>query len=225
MISQSVFDFLKSLSENNSREWFHENRKWYEDSKKEVEAFVTELINDIRIIDPGIGQIELKNCMFRIHRDIRFSNDKRPYKQNFGASISKSGRKFIAAGYYFHIEPNASFLAGGIYMPPAEILKKIRMEILYDFKEFKEIIENKNYKNYFGGIFGEKLSRLPKDFKDIPADFPGIECLKYKSITAFAPIDDKQMMSKDIKSYILKRYEIIKPLNDFINRSLQSGNF
>ena len=123
---QQVFQFLQDLSENNNREWFHNNKKRYDESREKV-LFITEvLINEIRKFDSEIPLLEPKDCLFRIFRDVRFSNDKRPYKTNFGSFIAKGGRKSMYAGYYFHIEPDTSFVGGGIYMPDAEHLKAIR---------------------------------------------------------------------------------------------------
>ena len=121
-----VLQFLQELSENNNREWFNDNRERYEKSRDKI-IFLTEvLINEIKKIDPEIAGINPKDCMFRIFRDVRFSKDKQPYKTNFGSFIAKGGRKSIYPGYYFHIEPNQSFVGGGVYMPQAEPLKAIR---------------------------------------------------------------------------------------------------
>ena len=121
-----VIQFLNELSENNNREWFQKNKKWYDESREKV-LFLTEVvINEIRKFDPDVPLLEPKDCLFRIFRDVRFSHDKSPYKTNFGSFIAKGGRKSSYAGYYFHIEPSGSFVGGGIYMPAAEPLKAIR---------------------------------------------------------------------------------------------------
>ena len=117
-----VLDFLNQLKTNNNREWFQENKKWYEAAKKEIEIFVTEMITSISAIDPTLQTPAMKDCMFRIFRDVRFSNDKRPFKTNFGSYMARGGRKSGYAGYYFHIQPGGIFLSGGVYMPPPEHL-------------------------------------------------------------------------------------------------------
>src|SRR5665811_2091282 len=121
-----VLEFLNDLSANNNREWYHSNKERYTESKEKILFLTDVVINEIRKFDRDIPALSPKDCVFRIFRDVRFSNDKRPYKTNFGAFISKGGRKSMHAGYYFHIEPGGSFCGGGIYMPPAEPLKIIR---------------------------------------------------------------------------------------------------
>jgi len=137
MISPNIIKFLTTLKENNNRDWFNKNKKWYQRSIEEFEVYVNCLIGEIQKFDVDIRFLAAKDCIFRIYRDIRFSKDKSPYKTNFGAFIVKDGRKSGNAGYYLHIEPGSSFLGGGIYMPPAETLRVVRKEIFENTKEFK----------------------------------------------------------------------------------------
>lgn len=143
MLQQNTLTFLSNLKKNNHKDWFEKNRNHYEDAKNNFLAFVTEVIALVEKIDPSIVGLEAKKCVFRINRDVRFSKDKSPYKTNMGASISKGGKKIQCAGYYFHLEPNNTFIAGGLWMPPAEQLQKLRQEIDYNFDEFKKIITKK----------------------------------------------------------------------------------
>ena len=114
MDASLVLDFLNQLKTNNNREWFQENKKWYEAAKKEVETFVTAMITSISAIDPALQTPAMKDCMFRIFRDVRFGADKSPYKTNFGAFIARGGRKSNFPGYYFHFEPGQCMLAAGL---------------------------------------------------------------------------------------------------------------
>ena len=174
----SVLKFLEELSRNNNREWFQSNKKWYEESRNKF-LFLTEvIINEIRKFDPEVPALLPKDCMFRIYRDVRFSNDKRPYKTNFGSFIAKGGRKSIYAGYYFHIEPNESFLAGGIYMPPKESLKAVRNYIAEHGEEFIEIMNESNFKKTLSEMYDDRLKTAPKGY---PADHKYIHLLRYKS--------------------------------------------
>ena len=100
-----VLDFLTQLKLNNNREWFLENKKHYESAKKEVEFFISNMIGAISSIDPAIQNPAMKDCMFRIFRDVRFGADKSPFKTNFGAFITQGGRKSSLPGYYIHFEP------------------------------------------------------------------------------------------------------------------------
>src|SRR4029078_833326 len=173
MIQQATINFLKSLKKNNKKEWFDKNRKAYESARADFEGFIQSAIDQHSKNDTDLKELEARKCIFRINRDIRFSKDKSPYKTNFGASMDKGGRKSGFAGYYFQLEPGKSFLAGGLWMPEPEKLKKVRQEIDYCFDEFDEIISSRKFKSWFGELYeGEdiKLSRVPQGFeKDNPA--------------------------------------------------------
>ena len=124
-ISNTTFKFLKDLNANNTKEWFTANKKRYEEAKAEFETFVGALIKSIAKFDEPVGELDPKKCVFRIYRDTRFSKDKTPYKINMGASFSASRSKIHDhAGYYLHIEPGKSFLAGGAYEPPTPWINK-----------------------------------------------------------------------------------------------------
>ena len=136
MISKGIVDFLKALEKNNNREWFQQNRDWYEKAKTEFELFVNSLLHELRLIDPGLSLISAKDCIFRIYRDVRFSKDKTPYRYHLAFSIGPGGRQLTEPGYYVHFEPGNNFIAGGIYRPEPEKLAAIRQEIDYNEKEF-----------------------------------------------------------------------------------------
>jgi len=212
-----VLEFLKGLRENNTREWFEANRKGYEAAKAEFEGMLNGLIPAIYSFDPEIGTITAKDCVFRIYRDVRFGKDKSPYKTNMGGFICKGGRKGPYAGYYVHVEPGNSMLAGGIYMPAPEVLKKARQEVYYHAEEFKGILNGAAFKKTFRVMEEDKLSRPPKDF---PADFKDIELLKYKSYTVMHAMTDETVVGKNLQDYMLKVFKVMQPFNGFINRGL-----
>ena len=135
---KKVFKFLNDLAQHNEREWMQEHKESYLESKATVSVLVGNLIDQIGQFDSGIPGLTLKDCMFRINRDIRFSNNKAPYKINFGAAITPGGRKTGNPTYYLHISPGKSMLAGGVYMPDAVHLKKIRQEIDYNADGLKK---------------------------------------------------------------------------------------
>jgi uncharacterized protein (TIGR02453 family) len=149
---------------------------------------------------------------------VRFSKNKEPYKNNFGASFSKGAKKINAAGYYFHLYPGASFIGGGLWMPEAPDLQKLRQEIDYSYKEFKSILGNAKFKNTFGSLTTEaKLSRPPKGY-DI--DNPAIEFLKLKSFTAIVPIADKDIFNENMVKQSLTVFKTLSPLVQFLNRAI-----
>ncbi len=209
-----ILFFLSELSKNNNREWFSDNKEKYLKVKNDFEQIIQEFIPRIRSIDSSIGAIEAKDCVFRIYRDVRFSKNKDPYKIHFGAYISKDGRKGRKAGYYLHIQPGQSFIAAGAYMPEAELLKEIRYEIFEKIEDFKQIIENKQFKKCFSKLEGDKLKTFPKGF---PKDFEDIELLKLKSFEILHPIPDDKLNSANIDEYLLQLIEIAYPYNSFFN--------
>ncbi|MBN2174149.1 MAG: DUF2461 domain-containing protein [Bacteroidales bacterium] len=212
-----VIDFLSELKDNNNREWFNQNRDRYEAARGEFEMLMNRIIPGIQTFDSEIAGVTAKQAIFRIFRDVRFSKDKSPYKTNFGGFISKGGRKGGHAGYYIHIDPSGSFLAGGSYMPPPGFLKKFRQEIYFNIDEFKKIILSNDFRQAFGNLEGEKLSRPPKDF---PADFPDIDLLKFKSYIVMHSLDNRLINKPDLIEYILDIFNRLAPLNHFLNRAL-----
>ncbi len=213
-----ILDFLNDLKDNNNREWFHANKKTYDASKQEIETFVDNLVPMIAAFDPSVKFATGKECLFRIFRDVRFAKDKSPYKTNMGAWISKGGRKSKGPGYYLHIQPGESMLAGGVYMPEPDQLKKIRQEIYYNAAEFKAILGHKDAKKYFDGLSEWDKQKLPP--RDFPKDFPDIDILKNRHFTVAYMLTDKQVADKDFGKLVAKVFRLMHPLNVFLERAL-----
>jgi uncharacterized protein (TIGR02453 family) len=215
-IRQSTLDFLNQVKLNNNRDWFLKNRSSYIDAKENFETFVQEVINQIIDFEPIMKGLEVKSCVYRFNRDIRFSNDKSPYKTHFGAFIVRGGKQNgdKLAGYYIHIEPSNSIIAGGAYMPPAPWLAAIREKIDEDSLRFKEILNNKTFKEYFGKITGESLKKAPKGY---PSDHPDIELLKFKSYLVVNEVKDDLVISEKYFNHVMKVVKAMKPFNDFLN--------
>lgn len=220
MLQPTTPAYLKLLSENNNKPWFEANRDRFAAARADFENLVTNVIATFGKLDTDIAPLLAKNCIFRQYRDVRFSKDKTPYKAHFGASFDRGGKKSGYAGYYLHIEPgNKSMVGGGIWMPEAPALKKIRQEIDYGFDEFQQILQAKPFKEHFGELeAGEyKLSREPKGYLK---DNPAIEYLKLKSLVATKALADKDLVGKDLLTSIVNGYRALTPLLQFINRSL-----
>jgi len=221
MIQPDTIRFLKELTKNNHKDWFDEHRKQYETAKQNFRELVELIIREHSKKDSSLAALSSKDCMFRINRDVRFSKNKAPYKTNFGASIQAGGKKSMLAGYYFHIEPGGkSFVGGGLYMPEAAQLQKVRQEIDYNWKEFTGILQAKPFIKTYGGLEkgeGISLTREPKGYEK---DNPAIEMLKLKSWVATAPLLDKQLTQADLPKIILHSFSVLQPLLVFLNRSL-----
>ena len=215
--------FLRELIANNHKEWFDANRDYYREAKDEFDRFIERLIVEVRMFDPTIGPITAKDCTYRIYRDVRFSNDKTPYKNHFGAYIAQGGRKSSLGGYYFHIEPaNAGYLnhsmwAGGIYCPDAPTLKAIRTDICEYPEEYKAIIQNKNFTDTFKWFDGSMLSTAPKGF---PKDFPDIDLIKRKDFTYYRNIDEQILLSDHLLEESIRVFKLMMPFNKFMNRAI-----
>jgi uncharacterized protein (TIGR02453 family) len=219
MISSATLQFLKALEKNNNRDWFLANKNKYDLAKTNYLNFVEEVLNGILKFDSSLAELNPKQCVFRINRDVRFSKNKAPYKTNFGASFSKGAKKIDTAGYYFHLEPGACFIGGGLWMPQAPDLQKLRQEIDYCYKEFNGILQHKEFKKTFQGLSTDaKLARPPKGY-DI--DNPAIELLKLKSFTAIMPISDKEVLDPTVVKKTLSIFKTIAPLVHFLNRAIE----
>ncbi|MFL5810166.1 MAG: DUF2461 domain-containing protein [Flavisolibacter sp.] len=221
MLEPQTIKFLKQLTKNNNKPWFDAHRAQYEASRIDFSNFIQLAIDALQKSDTTITGLSSKDCMFRINRDIRFSKDKTPYKNNFGASIKRGGRKSIYAGYYFHCSPGTSFVGGGLWMPEPEHLKKLRQEIDYNWDEFKSILKEKNFKKIYGDLYqGDdvKLSRMPKGYE---MDNPAIEYLKLKCFIAEKRIDDEELVTSSLHKKALTAFQALQPLLNFINRALE----
>jgi len=212
-----TYSFLSKLKKNNTKEWFDKNREEYQEIKKEFEQFITALIKEISAFDESVKNVEAKKAIFRINRDIRFSADKSPYKSNIGASINSGGKNSGKAGYYIHIEPKNTFIAGGVYMPEAPQLALIREGIDYEGEKLKKIVTSKNFKSMFGDMHGETVKTTPKGYKP---DHKHIELLKHKSFLAWHKIANEEAFAKSQVKYAAKVIKEIKPLNDFLNKAM-----
>ncbi|MCX6291218.1 MAG: DUF2461 domain-containing protein [Bacteroidetes bacterium] len=220
MIQKSTLDFLKQLKKNNNKDWFDANKEKYLAAKQNIDAMTTELIRSFSSIDKNIAGLKAKDCVFRIYRDVRFSKNKSPYKTNMGAIINAGGKKMMTAGFYIHIEPGKSFLAGGLWMPPSDQVKKIRQEIDYNGKQLRKILAQKEFKKYFGSLDDSeeyKLSRPPKGYDK---DHPDVELLKLNSYIVWHEYNEKQIMSKTFLKEITKGAKTLKPFLDFLNTAI-----
>ncbi|MBN1145276.1 MAG: DUF2461 domain-containing protein [Bacteroidales bacterium] len=221
MISKPSFSFLNELKYNNYKEWFDENRSTYLAARKEFENLVNLAIGEISMFDKKSAQTTAKASIFRINRDIRFSNDKSPYKTNMGAYIAQGGKKSIFAGYYIHFEPGACFLSGGIYMPSGAVLKALRHEIFENMDEFKAIIEKPSFIKHFGrALWGEKLKTAPKGF---PKEFIDLEYLKFKHYTVVKNEPDRLYQSNALIKEIQEVFTEMYPFNKFLNRTIEES--
>lgn len=213
-LDPKIQNFLKMLVVNNNREWFNDNKNLYEEAKSLFEEFTQAQIAEILKFDKQVDGLQVKDCSFRIYRDVRFSHDKTPYKIHFGAYMADGGRKSPFAGYYTHIEPDASLLAGGIHLPHKDILKQIRTQIYENPEPFKAILNDSRFKKFFPQIYGDKLIGAPRGFDK---SFPDLDLIKHKSYDLYIPLSDEDLESKYFFEDSLKVFELLLPLNTYFN--------
>ncbi len=223
MLQTATLQFLKDLEKHNNKPWFDENRNRYETAKNDFLAFTDTLIDTFGKKDASIANLTARECIFRINRDIRFSKNKTPYKNNLGVSINKGGKKSMLAGYYFHLQPgNKSFMGGGLWQPMPADLQKVRQEIDYNFTDFKKLLNSKNFKTIYGSLSTEEgmaLSRVPKGYD---TDNPAAEFLKFKSFVAMTPVSDKQLTDKTLLKQTVQAFATLQPLLNFLNEALEA---
>jgi uncharacterized protein (TIGR02453 family) len=211
---QLIFDFLRQLSAHNDREWFHEHKPLYQAASLEFDKLLTILISRVGEFDPSVRHLQPKDCTWRIYRDVRFSLDKRPYKTHIGGFLSAKGKKSLHCGYYFHLEPEGSFYAGGTYGLTPKQLQEIRYSIYDSIDEYRSIIENKKFKKYFPTIGEDRLKVNPKGF---PKDFTYMELLKPKDFSVWHHLDDKFFNTSDFVDVLVDMARTSKPFLDFLN--------
>jgi len=222
MLSKDSVQFIDDLKANNNRDWFLYNKKRYEVFKKDYHLLVGNFLDAMKPLDPSLEMLEVKNCTFRINRDIRFSKDKSPYKDHIGVWLSSGAKGKNRSGYYIHIAKGASFIAGGFYCPEAGDLKKVRKEIGYFHEDLEEIIGDKSFKKEFGDFDRDEKNVLKNPPRGYEKDHPAIEFLKLKSFETSQKFNIEEVTKKDFVEKMSKKLIVLKPLNDFINRALTS---
>ena len=221
MLEPQTLKFLSQLKKNNNKPWFDAHRAQYEAARIDFSNFIQLVIDDMQKWDTTLAGTSSRDCLFRINRDIRFSKDKTPYKSNFGASIKRGGRKSGFAGYYFHCEPALSFVGGGLWMPEAPALKKVRQEIDYSWEEFQDLLKEKSFKKTFSDLYQQgdvSLTTLPKGYEK---DNPAATYIKLKSFIAETPIPDEELTRSTLHKKTVTAFRALQPLLRFINRSLE----
>ncbi|MGV8880073.1 MAG: DUF2461 domain-containing protein [Sphingobacteriaceae bacterium] len=217
MIESATLQFLKDLAANNNREWFLANKHRHDVAKANVVDFAAAVIVELSKMDSRIvADVNPKSCVLRIYRDVRFSKNKTPYKNNFGINISGTVNSNI--GYYIHIQPGNSFAGGGYWMPDGQHLKAIRQEIDYNGEILKNIIDQPDFKKTFGEFrLQEQLKTTPRDYKAEHAD---IDLLKLKSFASIQPFKDEQLMKPNLITDVISCLRKVYPLNAFLNNAI-----
>ena len=221
-----ILDFLAQLPYNNNREWFNAHKDQYLAAHAEFIDFSSQYLERlVAEVDPELAGLQPKDCVWRIYRDVRFSADKRPYKEWFGVFPAvKGGKKSLRGGYYVHFQPGCCMFAGGIWNPPADLLKALRVEIEANYEEVEDIMAQPGWQKYFGDFDTDwMLKKVPAGFDP---DFVHADWLKRKMYTFSTPLTDQQMCAPDVLDRVIDIAKAAKPMNDFLNYTFEEyGEF
>lgn len=217
-LDKTTLDFLAALAENNNKEWFAGQRERYEAAKADAVRFAGAVLDEVMAFDPRIPvSLQAKKCVLRLHRDVRFSNNKLPYKTNFGIGISRFGSKFVEPGYYVHIAPQGCFIGGGWWCPEVAALKAIREAVAGQGDELQRIVSAPGFVAAFGGLDREEvLKTAPKGYAK---DHPQIELLRLKSFTASQPVPPDYFLRPDAARLVGRQLSALQPLVEFLRRA------
>lgn len=211
--------FLTKIKKNNNTEWMKSHKDEYLEARKEFEFLVQELIVRLSQWDERFQFLEPKDCIFRFNRDIRFSDNKNPYKENFAAFFGVGGKKSSLPGYYVSISPKEIFVGGGLWHPESDKLIKVRRYIYRHGNELMKIVNDKKFRKTFVELSTEDtLKRVPRGFE---ADHPFADFIKLKSFVASKDFSSKESLEKSFGQKIDKALKDLKPFNDFLQKALE----
>ena len=231
---KEVLDFLTELSVHNNREWFAENKTWYQRCYARFNEVCAEYIRQLAKIEPELAILQPKDCIWRIYRDVRFSKNKNPYKEWMGCFPAKGvpgqpktwGRKSMRGGYYMHIQPGQCMFSGGIWEPSKELLTALRKEVEANYEEVEEVMGTKEWQRYFGQDFDSYWGVLKKVPVGFDPAFKHADWLKHKDYTFSTPLTDDEVCSPDFIDKIIDIARAAKPMNDFLNYTFEEyGEF
>jgi uncharacterized protein (TIGR02453 family) len=214
-IHKSGFDFLLKLKKNNHRDWFNAHKTNFQQELELVEQFAEALLRELNKFDE-IETLSGKKSLHRIYRDIRFSTDKKPYKANWSGNF-KRATKYRRGGYYFHLEPGNSYIAGGFWGPNAQDLKRIRDDIAFDATPLRKILKSKSFTSTFGALQGEQLKTAPKGFE---AGHQAIDLLRYKQFLLIRRFSDNEVLSDSFLKEASQTFKNMRPFFDYMSEVL-----
>ena len=212
VIASSGLDFLRKLKTNNNRDWFNVHKDQFLKEQQLIETFANALLQELNthdIIETASG----KKSLHRIYRDTRFSNNKTPYKTNWSGSFRRA-TKLRRGGYYFHIEPGNSFIAGGFWGPETNDLKRIRDEIAFDAAPLRKILKSKSFISTFGMLQGEQLKTTPKGFDSANE---AIDLLRFKQFLLIRKFTDKEVLTEGFLNEANKTFKHMRPFFNYMS--------
>ena len=210
---QLTLDFLAELRINNNKEWFERQRSRYKLARSLFEELITDLIRAFGAIE-DLGGLAANECMFRINRDVRFSNDKSPYKTTMSAAIGRGGRHGEGRSYYVQLAPGDSFIGGGMFEPDKNALDNLRQHIALDDTPLRAVIAAPAFAKYFGAIHGETLKTAPQGYD---RNHPAIDLLRHKQLLAVHRFGDAEVCAADFVQQVVAAGAAMQPLLDYLD--------
>ena len=212
---KDILDFYLRLSQNNSKPWFDAHRDEYETVRTKLAAFAGELIHGVAEFDPRCSNLQVKDCIYRINRDIRFSEDKRPYKDWHGVYVCPKGKKSGMAGYYVHFEPASDlyFVCGGLCNPAKEVLQSVREQIMLEPGEFHKAVLSCGMDFHLN--WDNALKRMPAGFRDTDRHS---EYYRLRSYEISRPLTREDVLAPDFLHNALSYLERCHEFNEMLNR-------
>ncbi|MEO0898238.1 MAG: DUF2461 domain-containing protein [Bacteroidota bacterium] len=208
-IHPSILEFLLDVDQNNNREWFAEHKPRYQETHALFKEFAEEVENEV------LDHDKVENLkVYRIYRDVRFSKNKLPYKNNYGASLNRVG-EYRRGGFYFQVQPgDNSFVAGGFWGPNKDDLKLIRNKIAADPLPLRRVLASQKLRNLFGDMKGDKVKTSPKGFSK---DDPAIDLLRYKQFLLIRNFTDEEVINDTFLDEVVKTYAGLMPFYDHMS--------
>ncbi len=208
-INKTSMEFLKKISKNNNRDWFAKHKEKYSEAHENIITFADALLLEMQKHD-NIETSSGKKSLYRIYKDVRFSKDKTPYNSHWSGGFKRATKK-LRGGYYFHLKPGNSFVAGGFWGPEPDDLKRIRQDIDANYKDWKKLLSNKILVKTFGKMIGEQVGSSPRGYAK---DNPAIDLLRHKQFFLKHEFTDKEVLSP---GFALKVNDTFKKMRPFFN--------
>ena len=213
-LDSAIFRFFKKLEQNNNREWFEQHKPEFKALETTVKQFGEALKDQLNQHD-SIDRFKL----FRVYRDVRFSKDKTPYKTHFGLTWHRTKPEY-RGGYYLHLKPNDIFLACGFWDPNPADLKRIRQEIDMDADEYRDIINEPNFKRIWGELQGDAVKTAPKGYAK---DHPNIDLLRHKQHIFMVRYTEEDVAATDFIDRLDATLQAVRPFVDYMSAVLTTN--
>jgi len=210
-----IYDFLRDLEKNNSKDWMDDNRKRYHENRDWFASWLEELNTKLQKIDKNYTPKSGKTALNRINNNLMYHPNKPTYKNHFGAGLDNPNK---AGDFYIHIGTNESFMGGGYWHPSSKVLKSIRDAIDYNGEDFQRILDKKSFKAMFGSLIDDNpLKTSPKGY---PSDHKHIKLLNHKSFAVKHQVSQKEVTQDDFQDKVIEVYQELLPFRRYLNKAV-----